>query len=232
MTCQIGNELNTVVRGALTFPFPPAKSITVLDLCLAPGGFSTAVLRHNPRHDVSLYGITLPIKMGGYEVRIPNWNTDPRIADIKFLDITMLSGEMGLSYSDIPASHPDKNNFIAERPFPDKQFDLIFCGGTVVRNHAQTRSEYRNHHEGTRLLTSQLVLALERIRPGGTMVVVLHRADTWANVALFHLFSKFSNVGKMQLFKPKRAHARKGSFYMVVRGVQPRDMAAVEAVEN
>lgn len=165
-------------------------------------------------------------------MRIPDWKTDPRVVEIKFLDITMLSGEMGLSDSDIPDSHPDKENFITERPFYGKEFDLVFCGGTVVRNHAQTRSGYRNHREGTRLLTSQLVLALERIRPGGTMVVVMHRADTWANVALLHLFGKFSDGGRMQLFKPKRAHARKGSFYAVVRGVQPRTVEAVGAVER
>lgn len=203
---------------------------------MAPGGFSTAVLDRNtdPSHEVSIHGVTLPASMGGYDVRIPNWRSDSRVADIQFLDVTMLASEMGIPPEEIPASHPDKGSFITTPLFPDQEtkFDLIFCGGTVVRNHSQSFQSYRKKggSEATRLLASQLVIAMNRIRNGGTMVVVLHRADTWANLELFHRFSKFSDADKMKLFKPARAHARKGSFYLVVRAVDPESMDAVEAV--
>jgi hypothetical protein len=193
---------------------------------MAPGGFTTAALNHNRR--VSVHGISLPVSMGGYEVRIPRWKMDPRIAAIRFLDITMLASEMGVNIdTEISASHPDAGRFLAERPFEGEQFDLIFCGGTVVRNHA--RSGYREGCERIRLLTSQLVLALGRIRPGGTLVVVMHRADAWTSVCLLHLFSKFAEI---QLFKPARAHAKKSSFYIVARNVQPQALEAVKTVER
>ncbi|KAM7198964.1 hypothetical protein V8F33_004701 [Rhypophila sp. PSN 637] len=236
MTCRIGNDLASFLgSGGLSLPSPPRRTIFVLDLCMAPGGFSTTVLSQNPNHDVSIYGVTLPVSMGGYEVRIPNWESDPRIEDIRFLDVTMLASEVGITPDKIPALHPDKNSFITTPLFSDQQkFDIIFCGGTVVRNHTQSPSyqSYRQGSEGTRLLTSQLVIAMSRIRPGGTMVIVLHRADAWMNVALFYRFSKFSDVSKMRLFKPARAHARKGSFYLVVCGVDPEKMEAQQSVDE
>lgn len=51
------------------------------------------------------------------------------------------------------------------------------------------------------------------------MVVVLHRADTWLNAELFYRFSKFCDASKMRLFKPRKAHARKGSFIWLLGGL-------------
>ncbi|KAM7211372.1 hypothetical protein V8F06_013252 [Rhypophila decipiens] len=236
MTCGIGNDLASFLgSGGLSLPSPPRRTILVLDLCMAPGGFSTAVLTHNPNHDVFIHGVTLPVSMGGYQVRIPNWRSDPRVVDIRFHDVTMLASEVGITPDQIPASHPDKDSFITTTLFSDQQkFDIIFCGGTVVRNHTQTQSyqSYRRGTESTRLLTSQLVMAMNRIRPGGTMVIVLHRADAWTTVALFYRFSKFSDVSKMRLFKSNKAHARKGSFYLVVSGVDPETMEAQKSVDE
>ena len=222
MTCRIGNELNTATHGALSFNLPVPRTLAVLDLCLAPGGFTTATLTHNPR--VSVHGITLPLALGGYEVRIPRWQTDTRIAAIRFLDITMLAGEMGVTVDGdgddaalVPATHPDAGRFLFERPFAGEQFDLVFCGGTVVRNHARAAYRCRTGCESVRLLTSQLVLGLGRLRPGGTLVLVMHRADAWDSVGLLRLFAGFADV---VLFKLARAHARKSSFYMVARNVQ------------
>ena len=236
MTCRIGNELNTATHGALSFNLPVPRILAVLDLCLAPGGFTTATLTHNPR--VSVHGITLPLALGGYEVRIPRWQTDTRIAAIRFLDITMLAGEMGVTVDGdgdgdgvalVPATHPDAGRFLFERPFAGEQFDLVFCGGTVVRNHARAAYRCRAGCESVRLLTSQLVLGLGRLRPGGTLVLVMHRADAWDSVGLLRLFAGFADV---VLFKPARAHARKSSFYMVARNVQSGGPEAVEAVEG
>ncbi|KAB5513492.1 hypothetical protein GE09DRAFT_629409 [Coniochaeta sp. 2T2.1] len=225
MTCRIGDELNRVTGGALSFNLPAPRTLAVLDLCMAPGGFTTAALAHNTR--VSVRGISLPMAMGGYEVRIPNWQADPRIT-IRFLDITMLVGEMGVDVdAEIPASHPDAGRFVSERPFEGEQFDLAFCGGTVLRGHE--RPEYREGCEATRLLTSQLVLALGRLHPGGTLVVVMHRADAWASVCLMQLFSKFAQI---KLFKPTTGHIKKSSFYMVARNVQSQSPEAVEAIEK
>lgn len=224
MTCGIGKELNTVT-GVLSFSPQTSSNLAVMDLCMAPGGFTTAALTHNPSAHVR--AISLPVENGGHEIRFPNWQNDNRIM-VKLLDITMLAAEMGVDIdTEIPASHPDAGRFLPDRPFEGDEFDLIFCGGTLLRTHQ--RPEYRQHCEGTRLQTSQLVLAMGRVRQGGTLVVVLHRADTWSSASLMHVFCKFAEV---KLFKPTKAHTKRSSFYMVARNVQSQNPDALRAVET
>ena len=68
----------------------------------------------------------------------------------------------------------------------------------------QPRAQYREKSEASRLLTSQLVLALQRISMGGTIVILLHKVDAWDTVALRYTFSKSSSL---RLFKPKKKHS-------------------------
>ncbi len=88
----------------------------------------------------------------------------------------------------------------------------------------------RESGEATRLVTSQLVLGLQRIRSGGTMVVLLHRADAWASVLVISMFVAF--VDKVELVKPKMAHRKRSTFYLVAKGVSPEHEAAIEAVSR
>lgn len=98
-----------------------------------------------------------------------------------------------------------------------------------MRNHARAAYRCRKGCESVRLLTSQLVLGLGRLRPSGTLVLVMHRADAWDSEGLLRLFAGFADV---VLFKPARAHAKKSSFYMVARNVRAGAPEAVEAVEG
>lgn len=224
MTCNVGHELHKAT-GALSLSLSHDSDLRVLDLCMAPGGFTTAALTYT--QTTCVRGVSLPVEMGGHQIRVPRWESDPRIA-VKLLDITMLATEMGVDIqSEIPASHPDASRFLPDRLFEGEEFGLIFCGGTVLRTHR--RAEYRQSSEATRLQTSQLVLALGRVCRGGTLIVVMHRADAWDSVDLIHLFSGFADI---QLFKPSKAHARRSSFYMVARNVQPQKPEVAQAIER
>lgn len=196
-----------------------------LDLCMAPGGFSQFLIDLHPHSEVC--GISLPVSSGGHKILL---NTeDPRV-NIQFLDITMLASEMLSSKEDllkIPQDHPDAGNFRSDRPYLNATFDCVICDGQVLRTHE--RSEYRESVEAARLFMSQLVIGLSRIRPGGAMVILLHKLEKWRNMRLLHLFNKFSNV---QLFKPKRSHALRSSFYMIASDVQPQSHHATEAVDS
>lgn len=87
MMIQIANEMQVATR-ALT-PRAVTK-FKVLDLCMAPGGYSAAVLNLSPGAEV--YGITLPDKdlngkpLGGHSVILDH----PRLKGVKKADITML----------------------------------------------------------------------------------------------------------------------------------------------
>ncbi|KAK3390711.1 hypothetical protein B0H63DRAFT_539138 [Podospora didyma] len=64
----------------------------VLDLGMAPGGFRATVREILP--NVQIRGVSLPVCQGGYEVRVPGWETDSNMK-VEFLDITMVA-EMGM----------------------------------------------------------------------------------------------------------------------------------------
>jgi 23S rRNA U2552 (ribose-2'-O)-methylase RlmE/FtsJ len=219
MMCQIGDELHTNTS-TLSFASTFSQQPSVLDLCMAPGGFTASVLKRN--HNVKVCGISLPASRGGHKILLKDWRKDPRIK-VYFQDITMLAAEMGVT--EIPTAHPDAINFSLTRPFHGQRFDLVFCDGQVLRKHV--REEYREKREAWRLLTSQLVLALQRVKNGGRIVVLLHKVDAWETVVLLHMLSKFSSL---RLFKPVKKHATRSSFYAVADNVEPRSKGALQAV--
>ncbi|KAF2135091.1 uncharacterized protein K452DRAFT_239995, partial [Aplosporella prunicola CBS 121167] len=70
--------------------------------------------------------------------------------------------------------------------------DLAICDGQVLRNHP--RQSYREQVEASRLILSQLVFSLQRIKPRGTIVILLHKLDSWDNLELLYTFSKFAQI--------------------------------------
>jgi hypothetical protein len=179
---------------------------------MAPGGFTAAFLKENPSAKVC--GISLPVAQGGHDMLLPRWTTDPRI-QVSFIDLTMLAAGMGVNSTDIPADHIDAANFLSNRPFYGETFDLVFCDGQVLRT--QPREEYREKREIWRLLTSQIVLALQRLKQEGKLVMLLHKLDKWDTVFLLYTLSKFSSL---QLFKSKKKHTIRSSFYVVAERIQ------------
>ena len=221
MTCEIGDELDKATS-VITFAASGGNGRPrILDMGMAPGGFTATVLKKHPAATVR--GMTLPVDVGGLAVMVPQWNADHRV-QIKFVDITMLADEMGVPATSIPAAHPDSAHFSSERPFLDEKFDLIFCGAAVQRAHP--RAEYRESRERLRLTISQLVVALQRIRENGSLVVLLHKPEAWNTMELINMFMRFS---KVRLFKPRRKHAICSSFYMVATKIYPQTEAAQSA---
>ncbi|KAL1889956.1 hypothetical protein Sste5346_008534 [Sporothrix stenoceras] len=173
------------------------------------------------------YAVTysLPISEGGHKVLFTP--RDSLNVDQNFLDITMMAVDMGVDSKDIPKNHPDAGNFLPRQLQPNKLFDLALCDGQVLRTHQ--RAPYRETREAIRLTSTQLALSLEHLRPGGTMVVLLHRVEDWKNFKLLRAFYAFSSV---RLFKPQAGHAKRSSFYMVATNVQSQSAGAAQAIEN
>lgn len=214
---QIGDEMQAAT-GALHIQVGNPQ---VLDLCMAPGGYTASALQHNPHAHVS--GITLSEKEGGHKLLVHRGHRSPRV-EVTQLDITMLSSEFGAD--EIPDDHPDKMKFLpGKRPYLDKSFDLVFCDGQVLRTHA--RSTYRERKEALRLICSQLILAMQRVKLGATMIILLHMVDAWDTVKLLFQFNSFASI---QLFKPVKKHGIRSTFYLVARDVNSDDPAAIAAV--
>lgn len=224
MMQDLGIQLNTTTGVFTVLETAEDAGCQFLDLCMAPGGFSKYLLDSYPR--AKAFGISLPLASGGHQLLLNL--RDPRVT-VKFLDITLLYSEMmstpTIDAIQIPSGHPDRNGFLYWRPYLHERFDLILCDGQVLRTHE--RHQYRETAEPTRLLMSQLILGLKRIRPGGNMIVLLHKLEHWNPLALLNTFHKFSEV---QLFKSGKQHAKRSSFYMIAKNVQPASQEARDAI--
>ncbi|KAL1595004.1 hypothetical protein SLS59_008555 [Nothophoma quercina] len=181
----------------------------VLDIGMAPGGFVHTVLRRH--RDATIRGITLPSELGGLQIMLPGWKDDLKIR-IEFADITMLANEMGRPATSIPTQHPDIAKFSSKRPFQNETFDLVFCGATGATTRRAHADEDYDSHKRLRLVTSQLVFALQRLRNRGSLVLVMHKPESFDTAEVIRTFTKCSRV---RLFKSKKKHAIKSSFYMV-----------------
>lgn len=190
----------------------------VLDLCMAPGGFTASVMKRFPRAVVE--AITLPAESGGHPVMARSRNLK-----VVYADITMYAADFGVKK--IPDHHPDFTVFSSERPFSNSSYDLVFCGGAVLRT--QKRADYREKGEPARLTLSQLIFAFQRIKSGGTLVLLLHQPEAWDTLCILRAFSHFADI---QLFKPLKAHAIKSSFYLIAKNVRPKHPEAVKAVNE
>ncbi|KAB5579899.1 hypothetical protein GE09DRAFT_951080, partial [Coniochaeta sp. 2T2.1] len=223
MAIKVAREMQEKTS-ALTIPeslMPDCPAI-ILDLCMAPGGYSFVSMEVNKGANVR--AITLPMNKGGHKVVIP---VDGEIVVCEYADITMYAAVMGVGKEDIPAGHPDAENFRYDKPFEGEKFDLVFCDGQVLRT--QERQSYRDQYEAIRLLTSQLVIAFQRMREGGTMICLLHRVEDWTTTQLLYTMSKVSDV---ELFKPEYTWGKRGSFYLVAKNVRPGCEEAERAVRG
>jgi len=220
MMQQIGDEIQAKT-GAFSHvnQIQPGDEIKILDLCMAPGGYTSTALKYNPRAKAT--GITLPPNQGGHKVLLKS----PQVT-ILYRDITMFAKEFVPDDHEIPIQHPAQSSFLTERPFINHKFNLVICDGQVLRTHQ--RPEYREANEATRLTNSQLILGLQRILQGGTVIMLLHKIEAWDTMELLYLFSRFADI---EVFKPVKKHAIRGTFYLIAKSVQPDEEAASVAVE-
>lgn len=215
---NIGDDMHQLT-GVFQIESPDPRKHSILDMCMAPGGFLATALRINPRARV--LGFSLPKSNGGHIVLLPrNHNVT-----LKFLDITMLAADMGLT--DIPYDHPDAGNFLPSQFKSKQRFNLALCDGQVLRHHE--RAAYRENREARRLTLVQLALGLEHIKPGGTMIVLLHKAEAPDTVQLLHTFEKFASV---RLYKPTKSHAKRSSFYMLATNIRADCEEAAMAINR
>ena len=118
LMCKIGGEIDAASGGGLSLQHSHPQ---VLDLCMAPGGFTESVLKRN--HDAYVCAFTLPRNLGGH---IIIHRKDPRVSR-NFGDITMLHQEFRVT--GLPQDHPEFSKLDDLLLWTGKTFDLIFCDG-------------------------------------------------------------------------------------------------------
>ena len=195
-----------------------ATPVNVLDICMAPGGFAKVIM--DSYQSAKIYGLSLPADQGGHPLIESEFSGLQDRYEIEYLDITMLAAEF---------SHADfEPRYLNERPYLHTRFDFVIADGAVLESHK--RSEYRTKIvEGVRLRASELVIALHRIKPGGTFVMLLHHMNAWETVEILRDFQAFATV---QIKKPTSSHKASSSFYMIAEHVRPADPAAIAFIQK
>lgn len=207
------------------------ESPAVLDLGMAPGGFSAIAMKINL--DAVIRAITLdpsPAHGGNAVMLNHDLNCDIDLK-IQYLDITMLAGEMGMKTGEVEFGHPlaKKLNYDRlGRIFPGIEvYDLVSCGAVPTNLKNQPKSPYRELVQGLLLSLSQLVIAVRHIRKGGTIVMLMYRPETWITTQLLYMVSKFARV---QTFKPRSHQRATSSFYLIAEDVDSLSTAAKDAL--
>ena len=212
----IGDEINAASDGALSLPVGNAR---VLDLFMAPGLFTAAVHRHSPYAIVC--ALALPLNLGGHPVP---YYKDTRVS-VWYGDISMLHEEFGVS--EIPYYHYEPCPFSAKRPWYRQSFDLIFCGGQAIQTYLPHVAGCQV--EADRLRVSQLILAMQRIECGGTLIMRLYHAGSYETIKILSIFDK---IAKIKLFKSVSWDKKRGSLYLIAKNVQRFCPEAVAAVNE
>ncbi|CVK93811.1 uncharacterized protein FMAN_03162 [Fusarium mangiferae] len=203
--------------GALNMP--KVEQPALLDMCVAPGGFVDVASTKTP--GIHIRAMSLPVEQGGHDVKM----LDAQV-DLEFRDITTLVADMGITKNDVPLNFPGPYDFLFEKVLGDNEtFDLVFCDGQVLRTHP--RAGWREPREATRLTLTQIALGLEHLKNGGTMVILMHKLDSWRSFDLIHQFSKMATV---KLYKHYRHHKIRSSFYLVAKNIQAESAFAKEMV--
>ncbi|KAF4340865.1 methyltransferase family [Fusarium beomiforme] len=202
----IGNGMD---KATGAFKVSGIEKPALLDMCMAPGGFVAHALKKTPH--LKVRAMTLAKEDKGHAVRLVD-----ETVQVEFYDVTTLAADMGVVEEDIPVAFPGPHGLLFEKVFiNEERFDIVICGGAVV--HTQQRQEWREKREASRLTLAQLALSLEHLKPGGTMVILLHKPETWR---CFHLIQQLSNISKVQMFKHPKHHGIRSAFYVVAKQIR------------
>ncbi|KAF7337909.1 hypothetical protein MVEN_02014100 [Mycena venus] len=101
---------------------------------------------------------------------------------------------------------------LEDRHRSSKRFDIVLLDGHQLRRQPSARPG-----DWDRLLVSQIIIGLQAIKKGGTLVIKLADAEQINTAKLLHMFDVLST--SLETFKPRYMHANRGTFYVIVKGM-------------
>ncbi|TFK49425.1 hypothetical protein OE88DRAFT_1646448 [Heliocybe sulcata] len=182
---------------------PVMGSPKFLDLGCCPGGFASYILQRNRL--ATGVGVSLPVERGGHK-----FGLQERLRSrfqIHFADITSFQ-QLSPFFIDHPRLSP------APPQMRPASFDLVLLDGHQLRTDT---SDYAAPWDMDRLLISQLILALQSVRTGGSIVFTLAHPERILTAKILYLLHVLS--GDVIAIKPRTMHMTRGIFYAVALGV-------------
>ncbi|KDN45699.1 hypothetical protein RSAG8_04783, partial [Rhizoctonia solani AG-8 WAC10335] len=181
------------------------RTYRFLDLGCAPGGFAQYLLRKNKRaHGI---GISLPSEQGGngLGVTYPDYLARYKL---HWLDLTTFD-----LAPDIPK--PVSHN-CPPFPFEAGSRDLVVCDAQWVLNPDNLKRPWN----WTRLIISQLLIALRAVSPGGNIFIRLSSVERTLTGRILLALCRISNL--VRTVKSTRFQAIRSYFYVLAQGVHPQ----------
>lgn len=172
-----------------------------LDLGCAPGGYATYILRRNP--GATGIGITLPVDVGGPEVYIPS-ELRSRFA-IYFGDL------MNYDLAPVLPKPTSPAQTLSTLPVEPASMDLVVCDARWV-NHPNNLQRPWNW---TRLLLSQLLIALRGVASGGTILLRLSHVERTLSGRI--LLAMCRTAGRVRCVKSRVFQGPRSYFYVLVQ---------------
>ncbi|KAI3390282.1 hypothetical protein diail_10601, partial [Diaporthe ilicicola] len=192
----------------------------ILDLSVVPSGLLAYALGRNRKAHALAF--SLPEADGGFA---PSWEESEAVR-VQQLDITLLVADMGLKPEDVPESDPDADRYRHSRYFvAGHSFDLAIRDSSIE----PTWGMFRGSREYRRRLLTQLVLGLEHLHYGGTMIVQLYKLE---GIQTIRLLLQFAGFAEVRIFKNTLWVGKLASFYLVATKVQSISWRARTAVEE
>ncbi|TBU41153.1 hypothetical protein BD309DRAFT_965875 [Dichomitus squalens] len=189
----------------------PLKPIEFLDVGCSSGGLSSYVLRKN-RHARGT-GISLPAVQGGH-IFLLEESFLPRY---EFIEKDILAYDISPFRSD--------STTVSSQRLPGRflrRFSLVLLGESASRTYhhpVEPAPEDRKTVYGAyrdSLLITQLIIGLETVCPGGTIVMRLSHVECWPSAILLYLLDHLSD--KLTVHKPRTMHASRGTCFVIAKG--------------
>lgn len=187
----VGSQTSSVPIQLLTFCF-------WLRCC--PGGFTSYILDKNAK--ATGLGISLDIEKGGHTYLLEEYHRHR--FDLLFSDLTYY--QLG------PSRIINKKFRSLPLDIRLQMFDVAVLDGHFLRTHASS-TPWDLH----RLLISQLIMGLQAVKKGGTIVIKLSRPERVDTAKILRMLDMISL--ELSTCKPRSMHANRGTFYAIAKGV-------------
>ncbi|KDR84616.1 hypothetical protein GALMADRAFT_55647, partial [Galerina marginata CBS 339.88] len=179
---------------------PGNEPVDFLDLGCCPGGFSSYILGKNRKANGT--GVSLPVAEGGHEFFLE----DRHRSRFQLFSANFTYYQLGSSVIDNERLQSVPSDVLG------KPFDIVLLDGHQLRTQVSALP-----WDSDRLLISQLILAIQSVKEGGTIIMKLPMPHKPVTARILHLFETISS--RLLRWKPKLMHANRGIFYAVAKGV-------------
>ena len=127
-----------------------------------------------------------------------------------------------------PSAQELRGNILQPLPEIHERFDLVILDGHYLHDvYLLPTLDKPEPWDNHRLWLSQMIIALQAVKDGGTILIKLSHVEWTTTAQDLYLLDHLST--DLQTYKPRKAHVKRGTFYAIARGVGYGPKGALKA---